>query len=100
MMLAPETVMEPVPELVRTTAWVAAEEPTVVEAKVSDVAERLATGVLAASPVPESATVCGVLGALSAKLTAAVSDPVDAGLKVTVTAQEALAASVVPQVLV
>jgi uncharacterized protein YaaW (UPF0174 family) len=99
-MLTPVTVMLPVPELVRVTACVADEEPTVVEAKLMLVAERVATGVFAANPVPLSATVCGELAALSAKLSVAVSAPVAAGLKVTVTAQEALTASVALQVLV
>lgn len=99
-MLTPETVMLPVPELVRVTAWVADEEPTVVEAKPMPVAESVATEVFAANPVPLNATVCGELVALSAKLTAAVNAPVVAGLKVTVTVQEALLARVAPQVLV
>ena len=56
--------------------------------------------VVGAPAVPASATVCGVLAALSAMLRVAVSEPDAAGLKVTVTVQEALTASVVPQVLV
>lgn len=98
--LTPEMVMVPVPELVRVTDCVAADAATVVEAKVRLLADRLATGVFAARPVPLSAAVCGELAALSAKLTAAVSAPGAAALKVTVTVQEALTASVVPQVLV
>ena len=97
--LTPEMVMGPVPALVRVTAWVAADVATVVEAKVRLGTDRLATGVFAARPVPVSAAVCGELAALSAKLTAAESAPEAAGLKVTVTVQEALTANVVPQVL-
>jgi len=98
--LTPEMVMGPVPALVRVTAWVAADVATVVEAKVRLGADRLATGVFAARPVPVSAAVCGELAALSAKLTAAVSAPDAAGLKGTVTVQEELTANVAPQVLV
>jgi len=99
-MLTPEIVMVPVPELVRVTACVAADVATVVEAKVRLLADRVATGVFAASPEPLSTAVCGELAALSAKLTAAVSAPDAAGLNVTVTVQDALTASVLPQVLV
>lgn len=95
-----EIVIAPVPELVRVTACVAADVATVVDAKVRLLTDRLATGVFAARPAPLSAAVCGELAALFAKLTAAASAPEAAGLKVTVTVQEALTASVVPQVLV
>ena len=54
----------------------------------------------AAATLPLNATVCGELAALSAKLSVAVSAPVAAGLKVTVTVQAALTANVAPQVLV
>jgi hypothetical protein len=90
-------VVEPV--LVRVTVCIADAVPMAVEGKVRLVGEAL-IDVVAATPVPWSATVCGELAALSAKLIAADSVPVAAGLNVTVTAQEALAASVVPQVLV
>jgi hypothetical protein len=99
-MLMPEIVMLPVPVLVRVTAWVAAEVATAVEAKVRFAAERVATGVFAARPEPLSATVWGELAALSAKLTVADKLPEAAGLNATVTMQEALTASVDPQVLV
>lgn len=50
--------------------------------------------------VPEIATVCGLPLALSAMETEAVRVPVAVGLKVTLIAQLALAASVAAQVLV
>ena len=43
-MLTPERVMEAVPELVRTTAWVAAVALTAVDAKVRDETESVAAG--------------------------------------------------------
>ena len=54
----------------------------------------------AAAPMPLSATACGELAALSAKLTAADSVPEAAGVNVTAMTHEALAASVDPQLLV
>jgi hypothetical protein len=60
------------------------------------VGERLATGLV---PVPESATVCGLPEALSARLTLAVNDPLATGVKVTLMAQLAPAATLVPQLL-
>ena len=51
-------------------------------------------------PVPFSDTACGEPLALSATSSAAVSAPVAAGLKVTEIVQLALAANVVPQVVV
>lgn len=96
----PEMVIAPVPELVRLTACVAEDVPIVVGAKTRLVDDRLATGVFAANPVPLNATVCGEFGALSARLTEAASAPVVAGLKVTVTVQEAFTASVAAQLLV
>jgi hypothetical protein len=49
-------------------------------------------------PVPERPTVCGLPGALSLKATPATRVPGPAGENVTVTAQLAFAASVVPHV--
>jgi hypothetical protein len=53
-----------------------------------------------ATAVPDKATVCGLPLALSAMETEAVRVPVAVGLKVTLIAQLALAASVAAQVLV
>src|SRR6187551_2504888 len=47
-------------------------------------------------PVPESATVCGLLGASSAKESEALRAPVALGLNVTLTVQVALTATVAP----
>jgi hypothetical protein len=60
--------------------------------------ETLPVGVLLA-PVPESATVCGLLVAESLKVSVAVRLPVAAGLNSTVTVQLAEAARLVPQLL-
>jgi hypothetical protein len=49
--------------------------------------------------VPESATVCGLPEALSVRLTLAVNDPLATGVKVTLMAQLAPAATLVPQLL-
>ena len=89
-----------VPVLVRVTVWDADAAPTVVDGKVRLAGDTLTEVVLAAVPVPLSATVCGELAALSAKLTAAENVPDAAGLNVTVTAQEPLTASVAPHVFV
>ena len=65
--------------------FVASVVPTVVLAKAGSVVlgVRLTTGA-AAAPVPIKVTVCGEPAALSATLTFAVSEPLAAGLKVTV----------------
>ena len=52
------------------------------------------------SPVPVSATVCGLPTALSVMVTAPFLVPVAVGLKVTLRVQFALAATLEPQVLV
>jgi hypothetical protein len=54
---------------------------------------------VAAIPNPESATVCGLLVAVSVKLRVAVRVPVVVGEKTTVAVQVAEAARLVPQVL-
>ncbi len=51
------------------------------------------------SPVPVSATVCGLPTALSVMVTAPVLVPLAVGLKVTLRVQLALAATLEPQVL-
>jgi hypothetical protein len=55
---------------------------------------------LALVPVPDSATVCGLVAALSVMLTAALRDPVAAGVKVMLIVHLAPAATLLPQVLV
>jgi hypothetical protein len=52
----------------------------------------------AATPVPESVTVCGELPAESVMLRMAAREPAALGLKVMLTVQEAEAASADPQV--
>lgn len=95
MMAMPERTTAAVPVLVSVTFCVAEDAPTAVEAKARLAVERLIVGV---APVPLRATVCGVLAALSAKLSVAESAPVAVGLKVTVTVQEP-PALIVPQLL-
>jgi hypothetical protein len=96
---APFRLSAPVPVFLSVMAWVAAEEPTAVLANVNVAGVRLTAGA-GATPVPESAAVCGEPLALSATLTVAESAPVAAGLKVTVMLQLDPAATLVPQVLV
>ena len=89
-----------VPVFLSVTVCAADCAPTSVEAKARLVGERLTTGT--PTPVPLSVTVCAeaVLEALSARLSEAGAAPAAVGLKVMEIAQEALAASDVPQVLV
>ena len=75
----------------------ALEVPVSVLEKVSVAGLRVTAGF---TPVPLRPTVCGVPVALSATLTVAVNVPVVAGLKVTVMVQLALAATLLPHVLV
>lgn len=56
--------------------------------------------VAGSTPVPDSGTVCGLLGALSVKVSVPASDPNTGGVKVTFTVHLAPAARVAPQVLV
>ena len=71
--------------------------PTAWLAKVRLPGETLAT---AAVPVPVRLMVCGLPVALSVRVTAAVKEPLAAGVKVTLTVQLAPAATLAPQVLV
>ena len=66
--------------------------PTITLPKLRKVAERLS-----AVPVPLSATVCGLLAALSETLNEAVRKPCAVGRKLTLTVQFAPTASVEPQ---
>jgi hypothetical protein len=101
---APVMVVEPVKVtaddvlFVRVITWVAADVPTVVEAKVSEDGV-IVRPVLAFPPVPEMFTVCGEPVALSVKVRTAVNVPVDAGVKVRETAQLAPEARVVVHVV-
>jgi hypothetical protein len=70
-------------------------EPTAVVLKLRELADSV-TGAL---PVPLRLTVCGLLIALSAKLSVPVAAPVAAGVNVTPTVQLAPAAMLGPQVL-
>lgn len=92
-------VSEAVPELVNVMVCEADAAPTFVGVKVRLVGEMETETVGGAVPVPLRATVCGELATLSAMLRVAVSVPVVAGLKLTITAQDALTARVAPQVL-
>jgi hypothetical protein len=87
-----------VPVLVTVTDWLMLDVPTGWLAKVRLVADSVTAGVPVAVPV--SATVCGLPAALSVMATAAVRVPVTVGVNVTETVQEALAARLVPQVVV
>jgi hypothetical protein len=55
--------------------------------------------VVGSTPVPYSHSICGLLGALSIKLTVPVTFPNSTGLKVTLTLHVLPAASVAPQVV-
>lgn len=86
------------PELVRVKVSGAEDAPITVEGKVRLEGAKLATG--AATAVPLRATGCGELTALPVKVREAAAAPAAVGLKVTEMVQEALAASVVAQLLV
>jgi guanyl-specific ribonuclease Sa len=86
-----------VPVFLRAMVCVAEVAPTLVELKVRLVGERLTAGT--PTPVPMTETDCGEADALSATLSEAETAPTAVGLKVTEMAQEALAASELPQVL-
>jgi hypothetical protein len=74
-------------------------DPTLVEPKLSDCADNVATGA-GVTPVPTNVTVCGEPNALSENVNHTLSSPISAGLNTTVTVQEAPAATLVPQVFV
>jgi hypothetical protein len=59
-----------------------------------------AMGAAKAAPVPERLTLCGLPVALSVRVTAAVSVPLAAGVKVTLIVQLVPAATLDPQLLV
>jgi hypothetical protein len=94
-MLMPEMVSAAVPLLLSEICRTADAVPIGVVANPIPVADKLA-----ALPPPLSATFCGEPNALSVMLTAALSAPDAAGLKVTVITHEPAAATLVPHVLV
>jgi hypothetical protein len=93
--LAIERAADPV--LLRVTGWEALEVPTAWLLKVRLEGETEARG---ATPVPLKLTVCGLLLALSFRVTVPLRDPVFGGVKVTLMVQVAAAAKLVLQVLV
>jgi len=86
-----------VPLLVRVTVWAVLVVPRDWLPNATLVGERLTAG---AVPVPERPTVCGLLGALSVRVTEAALLPVAVGVKVTLIVQLAPAATELPHVLV
>lgn len=81
------------------TVWAALVVPTFWLANVNEVGERLAAAVDAATPEPVRLAVWGLPLALSVTVTLAVLVPDAVGLKVTLIAQVAPAATEPPQVL-
>lgn len=88
-----------VPLLVTVTLIGELVTPTTTLPKLTLVGERV-TADPAVAPVPETGSVCGLPGALSATDTEALLDPEAAGLKVTLIVQFFPAATLVPQVFV
>lgn len=88
------------PELVSFTVCAALVVPSVCEAKVRLVGERVTVGAVTTgvSPVPLKVTVCGEPVALSTTVIAPALIPVAVGVKVTETIQLAPAAKLTPQV--
>src|SRR6266478_3608718 len=70
--------------------------PSTCAAKVSVLVDTAMTG---AVPVPVSETVCGLFEALSVIVSAPVREPLAVGVKITLTVQLELAATLVPQLL-
>ena len=87
-----------VPVFLMVTVWAAVVLPTVVEAKVSEVGDRVTAGAAAAVPVPVRETLWGEPEALSAMASEAARVPVPVGLNSMETVQLALTANEVPQV--
>ena len=88
------------PVLVKLMACMADCAPMAVDGKVRLLGDTVTEMVGADAPVPVRVTDWGELAALSANLTVADIAPAAAGLKRTVTVQEAFTASDVPQLLV
>lgn len=89
----------PVPELITVSVCVVPDVPWVIAGNDGSAGVRLTSGT-AATPVPFSARVCGLPGALSATWSVAENAPALAGKKLMLTEQFALGASTDPQVLV
>jgi hypothetical protein len=90
------TLRAALPVLLKVMVCEALATPTAWFPKLRLVGDRLTTGLV---PVPERLTVCGLPLALSVKVMAAVKDPLATGVKVTLMAQLAPAATLVPQLL-
>src|SRR6185312_12106751 len=96
---ATEVICSITPPLLLTVTLCVPVVPTIWVPNVSVFADSVAVGV-DESPVPDSATVCGLVVALSVSVSAPERMPVTVGVNVTVIAQLAWAASDAPQVLV
>jgi hypothetical protein len=90
-------VIEDVPPFLREAVWAAAVEPTLIDPKASDVG--LTVTVPGTTPVPDSATDCGLLLAESVKRSVAVRVPAALGLNTILAVQLPEAARLVPHVL-
>jgi hypothetical protein len=84
------------PVLLRVMVWEGLTTPTGSFPKLRLLGERPTPGL---APVPDRAIVCGLPLALSATLTAAVKEPLAAGVKVTLIVQLPPAATLAPQLL-
>lgn len=91
-----EIVSVPVPPLDKLSAWAELLVPTAWLVKLTVVPEKVTAG---ATPVPVSATVCGLSAALSVMVTLAARVPVAVGPKITLIVQLAPAATELPHVL-
>jgi hypothetical protein len=87
------------PVLLNVTACLLLVELTVWFPNANDPGCRLAPGVGVVTPVPVSATVCGLPEALSAMLTIPTREPVAVGVNVTLIVHFAATANELPQVL-
>ena len=90
-------VIEVVPPFLSVAVCAAAVEPTLIEPKVNDVG--LTETAPGTTPVPDSATDCGLLLAESVKRSEAVRAPAALGLNTTLAVQLPEAARLVPHVL-
>ena len=93
-----ETCSGAVPELMTMSVWAIPDVPWVIVGKDGAAGEKEIAGV-GATPVPFSVEVCGLPGALSATCTVAENVPGPDGIKLMLTVQLALGASVDAQVL-
>ena len=91
-MVSEVSVTVPVPVFLMVTTCAAVVEPTVVEAKVSEVGDSETVKVEAVAPVPVMVAVCVPVPALSRTSSVAVRVPAATGLKEISTAQDAPAA--------